>query len=198
MKSLQALCRKLWSYNKIIPMSILNHDIFFFWLCLLRFLCLLLFTFYILSFSSKAEGGSSSNSYDPKGGITSQNWRGTCISVYFVGLRVFLCPLRLRVFWLVWGLLLGLIFSVESAAAQPIGGDIVMATSEPSVNQSPATSEPSVNQALPSVKQAPATSEPSVNQALPSDVAKETGKGSGCCSSLFGCLCSCGCKHLCF
>jgi len=151
-----------------------------------------------------------------KGGITSQNWRGTCISVYFFGLRVFLCPLRLRVFLLVGGLLLGLIFSVESAAAQPIGGDIVMATSEPSVNQSPATSEPSVNQALPSqspatsepsvnqalpsVKQAPATSEPPVNQALPSpsDVAKETGKGSGCCSSLFGCFCSCGCKHLCF
>jgi len=87
---------------------------------------------------------------------------------------------------------------VESAAAAT-GGDIVMATSEPSVNQAPATSEPSVNQALPSVKQAPATSEPSVNQALPSDVAKEAGKadvakeagkGAGFFSSLFGCLCS--------
>jgi len=81
-----------------------------------------------------------------------------------LGIRLLLCPLRCRVFWLVVGLLLGLILSVESAAAQPIEGDIVMATSEASVNQA-----------------APATS----------DVAKETGKGSGCCSSLFGCLCSC-------
>nr|QFO90899.1 hypothetical protein [Cynodon dactylon x Cynodon transvaalensis] len=98
---------------------------------------------------------------DPKGGNRSKNRRGTFISVYLIGIRILLCPQRLYFCRLVWGLLLGLLFCVESATAQPTGGEIVMAPSgEPSVNQAPPSEEPSVNQAPPS-------EEPSVNQAPP-------------------------------
>lgn len=74
--------------------------------------------------------------------------------------------------------------------AQPAGAPLV-----PAVLQAPAISQPPQVSSIPSSQNQGRTTEDRVR-----DVAEEAAKGSvkGCCSSLFECLCSCGCENFCF